>query len=152
MKTKRIKLGHKNYYVIKQVTLSASSQHKQLLMNKAGQRSFTFTHPQSHQLRTTKFKPGVLLASFQQSRKPYHSLKISTSLRRPARLKPDNFSKSKPEPGSNNPSPIDNSVVEGQVLKCEILSFSRRKVSSQFFSAELTLRAIMGDFNKIVVK
>ena len=42
----------------------------------------------------------------QQSRKPSHSLKILILLRRSVRLKPDNFSKSKPEPGPNPTSPI----------------------------------------------
>ena len=59
----------------------------------------SFTHPQQHQLQTAIFIQGVLFALFQQSRKPYQSLKIFILLRRPARLKPDNFSKSKLEPG-----------------------------------------------------
>ena len=61
----------------------------------------SFTHPQSLQLQTAIFIPGVLFALFQQSQKLYHALKISILLRRVARLKPDSFSKSKPEPGSN---------------------------------------------------
>ena len=45
--------------------------------------------------------PGVHFALFQQSRKSHHSPKISILLRCPARLKPEKFSKSKPEPGPN---------------------------------------------------
>ena len=41
----------------------------------------------------------IILNFFLQSRKPYHSLKVSILLLRPARLKPGNFSKSKPESG-----------------------------------------------------
>ena len=67
------------------------------------QKKMSFTHSQSYQLRTAMFIQGVLFASglLQQLRKPHHTQKISILLRRPARLKPDNFSKSKPDPGPN---------------------------------------------------
>ena len=63
----------------------------------------SFTHLQFYLLRTVIFRKGVLFALFPQSQKPYYSPKISILLRRPARLKPDNFSKPKPEPGPNRP-------------------------------------------------
>ena len=52
----------------------------------------SFNDIQSHKLRRAIFVS-------QQSRKPYHAVvKISILIKRPARLKPDNFSKSKPKP------------------------------------------------------
>ena len=64
-------------------------------------KKMSFTHPQSHQLRITIFMQGVFFALSHQSRKPYRLLKISISLLCPSRLKPDNFSKWKLEPGQN---------------------------------------------------
>ena len=64
-------------------------------------KKLSFTHPQSHQLRTAIFIQCVLFDVLHQSQKPCHSLRISIFLWRPARLKLDSFSKSKREPGPN---------------------------------------------------
>ena len=50
----------------------SSLNFEEILMKK-----MSFTHPQSHQFVTAIFLQGVLFALLQQSRKPYHSLKIS---------------------------------------------------------------------------
>ena len=65
-------------------------------------KKMSFVRPQSHQLRTVIFIQDVLIVVFHQLRKLYHLLKISILLRRPAGLKPDNFSKSKADPGPNS--------------------------------------------------
>ena len=74
-------------------------------------------HPNSHLLLTAVFIQDVLFGLFQQSRKPYHLLKILILLRRTARLKPDNFSKSKP-----NPSPINKFEAKEQ-RNCRVRRF-----------------------------
>ena len=75
--------------------------------NKLKKKENEFYLYQSHQLRTAMFIQSAI-AKFL-----YHSLKISILLRHPAQSKPDNFLKSKPEPGPKSPSSIDNSEQSG---------------------------------------
>ena len=78
----------------------------------------SFIHPQSHQLRTAKVLT-VFFAVFQQSRKLYHSPKISIFAQASGPIEARQFFISKPGPGVN-PTRSEKSEPDWTTLLCNV--------------------------------